>query len=73
LRPWSWYGRMSPWMTERWHQFSVKRDSELRPTAWRLFENIGLVVPICGCFAVLEHLFIFFFLGLAMPSRLVTK
>ncbi len=45
----------------------------LPPTAWGLFKNVGLVIPIHGCFAVLEHFFILFFFGLAMPSCFVTN
>ena len=53
-------------------QASTRGDvtRKLQPTTWRLFEDIRLVVPIYGRFTVLEHLFIFFFFGLAMTRRL---
>jgi hypothetical protein len=44
----------------------------LQPTAWSIFENVGLVVPIHGCFAILEHFFVLLFFGFAMPGRFVT-
>jgi hypothetical protein len=56
-------------------QASTRRNAKggLQPTARRLFKDIGLVVAIHCCFAVLEHFLILFFFRLAMASRFVSN